>query len=721
MGNNCNLADNKTDPAEGRSRRISSASDSIPTPTPAPITNRPANHPSYSFSRSSRSTTRTVRPSANEKPRSQTSSRSVSPAKISIAKPKASAVFQNTAIAGPSSSKTLTKPPSPLAPFNILSQSVRPATSDITASLAAGVIVQPPVTPVSPTPTIASSQHAESSPMSKPVMHTTGFDTIVEGEEADLPINFRGNATAFKESLMACLLEEYSGGLDGNVLSTETAVTILVTMLDLDEDTIERVEDPNRGMTKYKLSKDLLNNLCKTTIELQLFIERASALLEEREVHFTVDPKDTLLHILRGTTSLPQLNVAWKTIQKCLELGHKTLMKYQQQYQLSPQEDLLLSPISTVPELHNELRNYSSADQRLRHLYQKFPHHRSQLNEDAELALEQGRSWVDVIPLPDTLKNVFTSEREVPKKKQDSHGTKGKHKEREHDPNDDKVEPRPSDRIWLGAETPFKGPNKWFGGGRLKSRESMGGQSTLRATRLSQNVLFGLATPQLPIWATDSIDISSTSKQPRSSKALDQTKKWANHDLPPHLSVTTGLEQTRNTNASRKSTRRDPPDDDGDEDGDPSDHGCRKPPKSHKSSSDSEFSSRHGRRRRGGPPSEPSDRSDSDDSDSSSDESEPGKRRRKGLKSVIPYGRIKPTIKTELKQEQLPRWDGNPNTAMKYFLRIQQLAALEGDLPQALGYWLWMNLEDGSDIKDWFTTPILKIGSPLLPLKSRLT
>ena len=79
------------------------------------------------------------------------------------------------------------------------------------------------------------------------------------------------------------------------------------------------------------------------------------------------------------------------------------------------------------------------------------------------------------------------------------------------------------------------------------------------------------------------------------------------------------------------------------------------------------------------------------------------KRSRKS-KAVIPYGRVKPTIKAELKQDQLPRWDGNPNTAVKYFLRIQQLAALEGDLPQALGYWLWMNLEDGSDIKDWFTT-----------------
>ena len=71
---------------------------------------------------------------------------------------------------------------------------------------------------------------------------------------------------------------------------------------------------------------------------------------------------------------------------------------------------------------------------------------------------------------------------------------------------------------------------------------------------------------------------------------------------------------------------------------------------------------------------------------------------------MIPYGRIKPTIKPEIKQELLPRWDGSPSTAVDYFLKIQQLAALEGDLPEALGYWLWMNLEDGSDIKNWFAT-----------------
>ena len=536
-------------------------------------------------------------------------------------------------------------------------------------------------------------------------MHVTGFDTIVEGEEVDLPIDYRGNAAAFKDSPMAHLLEEYTGGLNGNDLTTETAVTLLVTMTDLDGETVERIDDLNRGTTKYKLTGDLMDNLRKTMTELQLFIERAAGLLEEREVHFTVDPKDTLLHILRGTTSLPQLNVVWKTIQKRLELGHRTLLKYQQQYQLSPQEDLLLSPISTIPELHNELHNRASADQRLRYLYQKFLHHNDQLNDEAELALEQGKSWLNVIPLPNTLKNVLVSGKEVLKEKQDSQSIKGKHRERKDVVNDDEGEPIPTDRIWLGAETPFKGPNKWFRGGRLKTRESVGGQSTI-GTKSNQNVLFGLATPQLPIWATNSVDLPSGSKQSRTNRALEQSKKWSGRDLPPHLPATTETVQPRNSrtsNVSKKRVARGPPDDDDDGDDGSSDHGRRKPPTSRKSSSDSEFSSRRGQRRRGGTPSEPSDGGGSNyDPDSSTDES--GEEGRKESRTVIPYGRIKPTIKTELKQEQLPRWDGNPNMAVKYFLRIQQLAVLEGDLPQALGYWLWMNLEDGSDIKDWFTT-----------------
>jgi len=62
------------------------------------------------------------------------------------------------------------------------------------------------------------------------------------------------------------------------------------------------------------------------------------------------------------------------------------------------------------------------------------------------------------------------------------------------------------------------------------------------------------------------------------------------------------------------------------------------------------------------------------------------------------------TIRNELKQDQLPVWDGNKDTVIEYFWKIQQLAALEGNIPIALGYWLWKSLKENSRIWMWFMT-----------------
>ena len=155
----------------------------------------------------------------------------------------------------------------------------------------------------------------------------------VEGEEMNLPMNHTGNTSAFKNSPMAGLLEEYTGETSDSESSTETSVALFVTMIDLEADNIETVEDLNRGTTKYKLLDSLMENLHKTTVELQLFVERAAGLLGEQDVHFTVDPKGTLLHILRGTTSLAQLHVAWRVLLSRMRLGVKTWEKYIAEYQ----------------------------------------------------------------------------------------------------------------------------------------------------------------------------------------------------------------------------------------------------------------------------------------------------------------------------------------------------------------------------------------------------
>ena len=43
-------------------------------------------------------------------------------------------------------------------------------------------------------------------------------------------------------------------------------------------------------------------------------------------------------------------------------------------------------------------------------------------------------------------------------------------------------------------------------------------------------------------------------------------------------------------------------------------------------------------------------------------------------------------------------------TAIDYFWKIQQLAALRGQIPEALGFWLWHNLKEGSTVQIWFAT-----------------
>ena len=508
---------------------------------------------------------------------------------------------------------------------------------------------------------------------------------------------------------MVKILEEYTGEHGDGGISTETWVNLLVSMTDLNSEHVERLEDSNKGITKYRLSENLLSTLNKTAVELQVFVERAAGLIEERTRYFTVDLKDTLSHFLRGTSSLPQLNVAWKAMQKHLELGHRTLQKYALQYQQSPQEEeLLLSPISTLPDIHTGLQDLLTADQRLRYLYQNFPHHREQLTPQAESALDQSKPWTNVLPLPDSLKSVLIPEDEYREQRRGAQSSKGKQKERRIEPDDENE--AAADGIWLGSDTPYKGPNKWLGGGRLKPRLTISSATTAAKTsKANQNVLFGIATPQIPIWADDSP--SDAQKQGASSSR--RLREWPNRQPPPHLSSSNHRRSSipsnnrRGNESARRRPNEDPPDDEGD-DGDeggsnrgrPSRRNSRNP---RREASDS-GSSRRGRRGQE-PPSELSDgddsssRSESDDDDSTGIVSGSEKR-----KATIPYGQIKPTIKTEIKQEALPRWDGNPNTAVQYFMKIQQLAALEGDLPEALGYWLWMNLEDGSDIKDWFST-----------------
>jgi len=67
-----------------------------------------------------------------------------------------------------------------------------------------------------------------------------------------------------------------------------------------------------------------------------------------------------------------------------------------------------------------------------------------------------------------------------------------------------------------------------------------------------------------------------------------------------------------------------------------------------------------------------------------------------------PYRNMPASIKTKLKVEQLPEWDGNHWMAIDYSWNVQQLANLGGWLPEVLGYWLWFHLKEKSAVRTWF-------------------
>ena len=316
VGSDDNLADyvtkRKTRPDEALTSNITTTSDSATqnaTPSQTASVRHP-NQPSYSFPKSSR----TSRPNT----KSQPTSRSVSPAKPNTSNNCSMKTTNAPANLITPSTTSAMKPLSPLTAFHLTAQTSKPATSNIMVS-SAGIVVSPSspsstASTLRKTPVDESTQHSTTITSKNPAGHSVGFDTIIEGKEMEAPVITRGSAESYKDSLMAKLMEQYSGEEDNTNLSTEAWVTLLATKDDLEPELVERVEDLNKGITKYKLSDDFLENLHKASTELQVFVEKAAELLEERTRHFIVDPKDTLIHILRGTSSLPQLNVAWKTM-----------------------------------------------------------------------------------------------------------------------------------------------------------------------------------------------------------------------------------------------------------------------------------------------------------------------------------------------------------------------------------------------------------------------
>ena len=371
----------------------------------------------------------------------------------------------------------------------------------------------------------------------------------------------------------------------------------------------------------------------------------------------------------------------------------------------------------------------------MRYIYENVPHHQDQLKSLE--SLRDGSPWSSILALPDYSQR--TSQAKLPtivehspeglEPSEEARKEKGKRRI-----TDKFTSPPSSPRVLnIGYGTPFKSSSQFFvrpGGIQLPPAE----------TQAQQNVLVGLGLPRTP--AFDSIPSSNESRQLPKTNPQPQSRPsnpFKGRQLPSHMRqdhrndidyMLTPANRQDNTTRDRYSHQ--PPPAETRSDGGSSQH--RQP-------SDNGYRGSNSRHcdNPGGDPGDDDDNSEGDTnphrgngpSNRDTGNNDPPSNLPRGggggggsgggggngpsggnyqannsnsPQGNIPYGNLVATIRNELKQDQLPVWDGNKDTAIEYFWKVQQLAALEGDIPVALGYWLWKSLKENSRIWMWFTT-----------------
>ena len=365
---------------------------------------------------------------------------------------------------------------------------------------------------------------------SSPPPSTTSrlIEPIMEIEPETERDSRMGMENGFENSPMARLVKEYSGDaddLEAAGIPTETNVNLLLDVTELSPDMIvDRGLERDRGLPQYLLNTLNYDRIAVVVTEQQIFLERAAALITERNNYFRIDPGDTLLPILKGTSSLPQLRAAWLALRHRIELGTKAWKKYIAEYQLPVDSKPTLSPLSTLPELYQPLREMSEPDKKLRYLFEQIPHHREQLTQEGRRSLADTRSWLDILRVPDALRSAFlASKADQPPRSEVKEGKKvSKGKEREHQ---SLSKPSAPSSVWMGMETPFKSANAWFVDPGRSNRERQPGTSK---PPTEPNILLGIATPLAP----------------------QAVKAWEGREQPPHL-----MDQPQNPEANKKSEK----------------------------------------------------------------------------------------------------------------------------------------------------------------------
>ncbi|EDR09525.1 uncharacterized protein LACBIDRAFT_325943 [Laccaria bicolor S238N-H82] len=114
-------------------------------------------------------------------------------------------------------------------------------------------------------------------------------------------------SNGFKGSPMARLILQYKESSDEDISTHQRAVNLSVKKSLL----MSEIVESKGSQRSYTLHPTLLKDITQVVGELQIFLERTSALIPERKSYYKVDPRDTFLSILRESSDAGQLQAAW--------------------------------------------------------------------------------------------------------------------------------------------------------------------------------------------------------------------------------------------------------------------------------------------------------------------------------------------------------------------------------------------------------------------------
>ncbi|KAJ7443800.1 hypothetical protein FB451DRAFT_985679, partial [Mycena latifolia] len=172
-------------------------------------------------------------------------------------------------------------------------------------------------------------------------------------EMAPRPLQ-QGMEHGFERSPMAELRKEYTD--EGE---TQSSIYVRATLL-VGKKFLEKADlmdrgayiDPSQSVARFGLEKGFSLRTRLLVSELQSLLTRASELVAGHTSCFLVDPHQVLMTALGSAQDLQEMTVAW-TLSRRIELAQLNFLKYEAEYMASDEDGLLLSPVSTEPEIYS--------------------------------------------------------------------------------------------------------------------------------------------------------------------------------------------------------------------------------------------------------------------------------------------------------------------------------------------------------------------------------